>query len=444
MTQSVLIVDDEPDIRNLIKEILDDEGYETATASSASEAEQLINTNKPSLLLLDIWMPGMDGVSLLRKLTKKTQPTYPIVMMSGHGTIETAVEATRLGADNFIEKPLSTAKLLLTVRNALRNQNKQPSDLIHSDAYQLVGHSHLIQEVRSKLEQSADRDEAMLIVGEAGMDKQTHAHYAHSLSRRAQSPFVSVSVAKASDISVEDIVGQTSSSGLLKQALGGTLFIQDIAMLDMKVQEILHVLLRDKRYTPLDDTTTQPLTTRIIAATRYDPDSMVAAGRLHKKLFLLLKKTMVRLPPLRERPEDIPELIEFHTNLLCSQDNLPYRHCDVAVQNLLRSHGWPGNLQELRNFVHRLLSSSDEEEVGLDEVHEHLSISFKQSPGEDLLNLPLKQAREQFEKMYLTYYLQKMDHNISKVAAAIGIERTHLYRKIRQLGIRTRDQHSPS
>ena len=440
MTQTVLIVDDEPDIRSLIKEILDDEGYVTTTAASAGEAEKLINARAPNLLLLDIWMPGMDGVSLLRKLTQKDQPAYPIVMMSGHGTIETAVEATRLGADNFIEKPLSTAKLLLAVRNALRSRDTQPSNLISSEADQMAGHSELMREARAGLEQAADQDIPLLVIGEAGTDKEAHARYVHAVSRRAQAPFVALSVSKAADLSAEHLVGKSDKPGLLQKALGGTLFIQDIAMLDGEIQTLLHRILRDKRYTPLDDATGQPLATRLIAATRYDLESMVAAHRFHHELFLMLKALRVRLPPLRERPEDIPELIEAHTNLLCSRENFPYRHCTVAAQNLLRGYGWPGNLRELQGLVQRLLLSGDGDEIELDEAHEYLSTGFRSALGADLMGMPLREAREQFEKMYLTYYLQKMNHNISKVAAAVGIERTHLYRKIRRLGIRVRDQ----
>ena len=431
---TVLIVDDEPDIRLLIKEILEDEGYPAAVAGGAEDARAQLARVRPALVLLDIWMPGVDGITLLREWAESADGLpCSVVVMSGHGTVETAVEATRLGAYDYIEKPLSTDKLLLTVRHALETASLQHENvrLKHRWVEDFpAGRSRQMRELRDQLQQVACHDTPVLLVGEPGTCKELAAHHLHTLSRRRDQPFVT-----AMSTGVDGPLSTRALDTLAARASGGTLFLKDPAKLDDEAQAALHELLE-----PADDDTgtRQPRDCRLVAATCVALQERVRQGRFRDDLYFQLNVVPIRVAPLRERPEDIPDLLEFYVNLAVEQDSLAYRHFSVSAQNLLRGYRWPGNLRELRNLVQRLLILGGAQQIEAPEVERCLEQGVEPCAQDSLYDLPLREARERFEKAYLEHQLDRLGNNVSRIATVIGVERTHLYRKMKSLGIKAK------
>nr|VFJ53975.1 MAG: DNA-binding transcriptional response regulator, NtrC family, contains REC, AAA-type ATPase, and a Fis-type DNA-binding domains [Candidatus Kentron sp. FM]VFJ54525.1 MAG: DNA-binding transcriptional response regulator, NtrC family, contains REC, AAA-type ATPase, and a Fis-type DNA-binding domains [Candidatus Kentron sp. FM]VFK05940.1 MAG: DNA-binding transcriptional response regulator, NtrC family, contains REC, AAA-type ATPase, and a Fis-type DNA-binding domains [Candidatus Kentron sp. FM len=443
----ILIVDDEPDIRNLLKEILEDEGYEISVAENGEGARQARRTRKPDLIMLDIWMPDTDGITLLKEWSEGSGINTPVIMMSGHGTVETAVEATRLGAYDYIEKPLSMAKLFLAVRRALEaSKLKQENVELRQEVIPVaepVGRSPLMQALRERIKRVAQHDTPVLITGESGSGKEIAARYLHRLSNRASGPFVRATVAGMTGgkppvevFGSED--GDTVHFGSLESANGGVLFLEDIADMERELQARLLGALMHQSFQRVDGLTPVRINVQIIAATSRDLPTEVLEGRFREDLYYYLNVVPVRVPALRERREDIPELIEFYMNLLVSQDNLPYRRFSFASQNRLRNYDWPGNIRELKNVTQRLLILGSGQEIDDREVEAALGgavphvASAVEPQGFDL---PLKEAREQFERLYFEHQIRKAGGSISKVANQAGIERTHLYRKLRALNV---------
>ncbi len=446
--RNILVVDDEPDIRNLVQEILEDEGFTVATAENANEARTFCKESTPDLILLDIWMPDIDGISLLKEWKEKDHIDSAIIMMSGHGNVETAVEATRCGAYDFIEKPLSIAKLLLTIKHALETTSLQQENLQlqHATFSKLepIGDSARIKAIRSQIERVANHDTPVLVIGESGTDKELYARFLHSISHRANGPFVTVSATSLSKEHAEiELFGMQTNNqlqeGYFDKALGGTLFLKDIAELETNLQSQLYNVLENKRYNHSGDSTPIELDIRIIAATRYNLETQVTNGVFRDDLYYLLNVLPLTIPPLREHYEDIPAILEFYVNFFIETEGLPYRHFSVAAQNRLRSYAWPGNVRELKNLVQRLLIMGTDEIIEVDEVESSLGVidTSKNAFPNDHFNfdLPLREARESFEKAYLEYQLEKAGGSVSKVATAVGVERTHLYRKLKMLGI---------
>jgi len=437
MTGQILVVDDEPAICGLLKEILEDEGFRVDTAASASDAHSVIDSRTPNLILLDIWMPNTDGITLLRELSGRLRPKCPIVMMSGHGTVETAVEATRLGAYDFIEKPLSTAKLLLTVRRALESSTLQQENLMLRRGWPgeaAAGKSGAMQELRERLQRVAHHDTPVLLIGESGTDKELYARYLHSCSNRAGAPFVSCPVSSLGAATVDNAAGNRGERRrhfpeLLAMARGGILFVKDIADLDRKRQSLLLETFGERAGAP-----------RLIAATRRDLRKRVRQNKFQDNLYYRLNVVSIQIPPLREHREDIPQLLELYANLYAECDGLPYRHFTVAAQNRMRGHSWPGNLRELKNAVQSLLIMGKSERIEIEEVRKLLEQrSGEEGPGGfPAFDCPLREAREKFERAYLEHHLKKANYNISKAALEVGMERTHLHRKIKTLGLQTR------
>ncbi len=430
---TILIVDDEPDIRNLLQEILEDEGFSVRVATSASDGRKQVAEAPPGLILLDIWMPGVDGITLLREWRKHDKLPCPIVVMSGHGTVETAVEATRLGAYDYIEKPLSTAKLLLTVRHALETASLQNENVNLKRRRQVydfpASKSRCMSELQQQIKQVASHDTPVLFIGEPGSYKELYARRLHALSKRSDQPFVTPAGAPAGNpLSVEQLTDLISRTG------AGTLFLKYPADLTLEVQgALLNMLERPG----LEQ---QGQRCRLTVATRQQLEGHVRDGHFRNDLFFLLNVVPVRVPPLRKRQEDIPQLLEFYVNLSVEQDGLPYRHFGVAAQNRLHGYHWPGNLRELRNLVQRLLIMGGPETIEVAEI-ERCLLQDDVVPDEGaqaLFHMPLRNAREQFEKHYLEYQLERHHNNVSRMAAAIGIERTHLYRKMKLLGIKVK------
>ncbi len=446
-TPYIMVVDDEPDIRQLLQEILEDEGYEVETAENGEAARRLHRQRKPDLVLLDIWMPDIDGVTLLKEWQEDDQLEIPVIMMSGHGTVETAVEATRLGAYDFIEKPISLAKLLLTVEHALETDKLQRENQglrrhgFHS--HEPLGKSAVMQSLRDQLRRIAEHESWVLMTGEPGCGIHIAARYLHDASAQRDRPFVEVNVASLSpETSARELFGHEQGEhihyGLLEQANGGTLLLYDLAEMDQTTQGKLYSALDSHSFYRVGGSQPIELRVRIIAATHHDLEQRVADGLFRKDLFYLLNVVPVRIPALREHREDVPDLLNFFTNQLVDKDKLPYRKFSMAAQNRLRNYDWPGNLRELTNLIQRLLIVGSGHEIEVDEID--TTLGQAPAPGsrrEVKVNydLPLRDAREQFERDYLEYQLRKARGSVGKVAQAIGLERTHLYRKLRALGI---------
>lgn len=448
----ILVVDDEKEIRNLVSEILEDEGYDVAVAEDGRAARQARHARKPDLILLDIWMPDVDGVTLLKEWTQEGLDC-PVVMMSGHGTVETAVEATRLGAYDFIEKPLSLAKLLLTVERALasgREPAEKPTAERHRpEVVEPVGRSAAMRELREQVARVASHDSPVLISGEAGAGKRCFARYLHALSDRSTRPIVEVSAgALTGDQAALELFGRDDDGrglqGALERAGGGTLVIEEMMDLDLQAQARLLSALQSRKFLRVGGERPVPVASRIVAVTRYDLAREVAAGRFREDLYYYLNVVPIWVPPLRDHVEDVPELLTFFVNRLADRDKLRYRRFSLPAQNRLRNHNWPGNVRELRNLVQRLLIIGDDEEISLDEVE--AALGSAQLTGLDTepataaetalpLDLPLREAREQFERIYLLYQLRKANGSVGQLARLTGMERTHLYRKLKSLGI---------
>jgi DNA-binding NtrC family response regulator len=443
----ILVVDDEPDIRRLVKEILEDEHYKVVTAENAKAAREAVRKQRPDLVLLDIWMPDTDGISLLREWSQSGNLEMPVIMISGHGTVETAVEATRLGAYDFIEKPLSMGKLLVTVERALENDKLRRENLRlrrqTEPATTLIGKSLLMQQLRESIERIAATDAWVLVSGEAGSGKAVAARYLHAHSGRKDAPFVEMSLAAIAPQQMAALLfGQelkgTIKPGSFEQAAGGTLLLNEINDLDSATQARLLDALEQKHFIRVGGHMTIGMDMRIIAASDQDLQKAVEEKRFREDLYYRLNVVPLRMPSLREHHEDVPELINFYVNWMADNEHLPYRKFTTGALNLLRNYSWPGNVLELRNMVQRLLILNRGEEVTEAEVEQTLGtpapVSAEAYPP-SLMEMSLRDAREQFEKAYLEHHLKRTGGNVAEVARMSGMERTHLYRKLKQLGV---------
>jgi DNA-binding NtrC family response regulator len=439
----ILVVDDEADIRGLLSEILAEEGYEVEAAPDAATARRACARQEPDLVLLDIWMPDMDGITLLREWSEKNMLRFPVVMLSGHGTVETAVEATRLGAFDFVEKPLSIAKLLRTVERALEGgrRRRQAQRMLIPPLVAPVGKSRLMQRLREQVQQIATHDTPVLLVGETGTGREAFARYLHSLSPRAVGPFIAVTCASLDDTTAAARLRGVEAdgkieAGLYEKADGGTLFLGGLEDLSAGAQRVLLADLEQGSWQHEGGSQRVPLGARLAAAAKPGHDG--ATSGLRRDLLAHLEVITIRIPPLREYAEDVPDLLRHYVDRLVDEEGMPLRRFSVAAQNRLRNYPWPGNVRELRNLVQRVLIIGGPEEIGLDEIEQLLAL--QQSPNEplvkqDLLALPLREAREQFERAYLLQQLMLCNGKVGLLAKRVGMERTHLYRKLRSLGV---------
>jgi two-component system, NtrC family, nitrogen regulation response regulator NtrX len=442
----ILVVDDEADIRGLLKEILSEEGYEVDVAANAVQARASRARQSPDLVLLDIWMPDVDGISLLREWSASTTDGCPVVMMSGHGTVETAVEATRLGAFDFVEKPLSLAKLLRTVERALDagKRRRQSGKLFAPQLLAPVGKSRIMQQLRAELQQIAANPSAVLLIGEPGSGREAFARYLHERGPRAGSPFVTL---VASSLREEDAesrlfgreeAGGHGRAGLLEEVADGTLFIHEIEDLPLAVQRLLVGVLEAGRFTRLGGSEQIEFRARVLSSAQPGIENRAGPEGFRRDLLAHLNMLIVRAPPLRDYAEDVPELLRHYVDRVVDSEGLPFRRFSVAAQNRLRNYPWPDNVRELKNLVHRLLIQKGSEEIRLEEIERELAVQAP--PGEplvkqDLLALPLREAREQFERAYLQQQLLLCNGKVGQLAKRVGMERTHLYRKLRSLGV---------
>jgi two-component system nitrogen regulation response regulator NtrX len=445
-TSHILVVDDEADIRGLLKEILSEEGYEVDVAANAAQARASRARQIPDLVLLDIWMPDVDGITLLREWSVGAADGCPVVMMSGHSTVETAVEATRLGAFDFVEKPLSLAKLLRTVERALDagRRHRQAGKLLGSPLAIPVGKSRLIQQLRADLQQIAANPSPVLLVGESGSGREAFARYLHEHGPRASAPFVTLIASTLREVDAEarlfgrEEPGSPKVIGLLEEAGAGTLYLQELEDLPPGVQRLLAGVFESGQFTRLGGSETLTLRARLLAAGQPGIEQRAGGETLRRDLLAHLNVLIIRVPPLREYAEDVPDLLRHHVDRLVDTDGLTFRRFSVAAQNRLRNYPWPDNVRELRHLVHRLLIHGGSEEIRLEEIERELAV---QTPPDeplvkqDLLALPLREAREQFERAYLQQQLLLCNGKVGQLAKRVGMERTHLYRKLRSLGV---------
>lgn len=427
----VLVVDDEPDIRELLREILQEEGYEVGIAADADAARQSLAQHTPDLALLDIWMPGVDGITLLKEWHEHETLDFPVIMMSGHGTIETAVEATRYGAYDYIEKPLSLARLLATVRAALGSSERRLAGTSarapQPGRVDLAGTSPAMTALRERVQRLAQAPVAVLVRGEPGSGKRTVAALLHQESRHADGPLVQFDIGRVgSERAGEQLFAQ---DGAWSRALGGTLVIHDLAELGPAEQGLLYERLQGQAEAP-----------RVVASSAEDLGALIEQQRLRPDLYHLLNAGAIHVPPLREHAEDVPELLSHFVARLVEGEGLTYRHFSVAAQNRLRYHAWPGNVAELAALVRRLLALDDateiddtEVEAALEELRGGVAVPATAMPLP--LDLPLREARDAFERAYLQHQLRAVGGRIGELARRVGMERTHLYRKLRSLGI---------
>ena len=440
----ILVVDDEADIRELVQEILTEEGYVVEVAGNAAEARAACAAQLPDLVLLDIWMPDTDGISLLREWQQSHGNALAVVMMSGHGTVETAVEATRLGALDYVEKPLSLAKLLRTVRGAIEQGGRRRQSLRASlpSLIAPAGRSRLMRDLREQVKQLAPHDAPVLIVGEPGTGREAFARYLHSLGPRSQGPFVMAVAGSLNGEGAETLLygsesGGAVHKGLIEQAERGVLFVNELGDLGPTAQRLLFAAIDSGSFLRVGGTTPVRFDARLISSAQ---PGFETRGIEPFRIDLLshLNVLVLRVPPLRDYAEDVPELLKHYVDRLVEDERLGYRRFSVAAQNRLRNYPWPANIRELKNLVHRLLIQGGPPEIGLDEIEGEIAA---QSAGDeplvkqDLLSMPLREAREHFERAYLTQQLQLCGGKVGQLAKRVGMERTHLYRKLRSLGV---------
>jgi len=455
MASDILIVDDEADIRELVAGILQDEGHGTRTARDSDEALAAVIARRPNLVFLDIWLQGsrLDGLQLLDSL-KSDHPEVPIVMISGHGNIETAVSAIKRGAYDFIEKPFKADRLLLVAERALENSRlkrevrelKQLAPL----ATTLVGHSAAANQLRQTIEKVAPTNSRILIVGPSGSGKELAARTIHSHSARAEGPFVVINAAAITPehmeielFGVEGSNGTTSRKvGALEEAHGGTLFVDEIADMPRETQNKILRVLVDQTFQRVGGSIKVTVDVRIISSTSRHMEAEIAAGRFREDLYHRLSVVPIRVPALAERREDIPELVEYFMTQISHTTGLPKRNIGADALAVLQTHDWPGNVRQLRNNVERLMILAGGDPAAVitasmlpQDVGSMIPNMPNGNGGEQLMSLALREAREVFEREYLLAQINRFGGNISRTAEFVGMERSALHRKLKALGI---------
>jgi two-component system nitrogen regulation response regulator NtrX len=452
MALEVLVVDDEADIRDLVSGVLEDEGYSVLSAADSNSALEAIKDRRPSLVLLDVWLQGsrLDGIQLLQEL-KRHDPSLPVLMISGHGNLDTAVAAVREGAVDFIEKPFEAGHLLHLVSRAteterLRRENASlRQQIVHDEV--LSGNSVAINTVRATLKRVAPTGSRVLITGPAGVGKEVAARTIHQWSTRSNGPFVVVSAAMMTPERVEEELfgvdtDDISRPGLLEQAHGGTLFLDEIADMPSTTQAKILRVLTDQSYHRVGGQRPVKVDVRVLSATSRDLAHEIAAGRFREDLFYRLNVVPVRLPPLRERREDIPELANQFIARFATERRIPTPMLSDEAVAALQAHDWPGNVRQLRNIIERtviLAPCERVERIEADmlppEILENQGSSGLSSQAMTIMGSPLREARESFEREYLKIQIRRFSGNISRTASFIGMERSALHRKLKALGI---------
>lgn len=452
MALDILVVDDEHDIRELVAGVLEDEGYETRSAADSTAALEAIATRRPSLVLLDVWLQGsrLDGLELLDEI-KRRDPSIPVLVISGHGNLDTAVAAIRRGASDFIEKPFEAERLLLLVARATETERlrREVASLRVSAGREtdLTGNSGAINGVRATLKRVAATGSRVLIMGPAGVGKEVAARLLHGWSNRAQAPFVIVSAARMTPERVEEELfgveegGDLVRSGLLEQAHGGTLFLDEIADMPVATQARILRVLTDQSFSRIGGTRTVKVDVRVVSATSRDLTHEIAEGRFREDLYYRLNVVPVVLPPLAERREDIPALVEHFMAHYAAERRVPTPEIAADAMVALQSYDWPGNVRQLRNVVERTIILAPGDRIGRIDL-DLLPVEVLGDQGDlggggggAIMGAPLREARETFEREYLRVQIRRFSGNISRTASFIGMERSALHRKLKLLGI---------
>jgi two-component system, NtrC family, nitrogen regulation response regulator NtrX len=450
MSERILIVDDEEGIRSTLAAILEDEGYRVAAVGTAAEAARRLGAEAFDAVLLDLWLPDRDGLELLAEL-REASFDQPVIVISGHGNVDLAIKATRLGAYDFLEKPLSLSRVVVTVQNALERgrlerELRQLSDRLER-AEPLLGTSAPMQRLKVELKTAAAADSRILILGENGTGKELVARQVHRLSRRAQGPFVEVNCAAIPEELIEsELFGHVKGaftgaaadrSGRFEQADGGTLFLDEIADMSVKTQAKVLRALQEQRFERVGGAAPIRVDVRVLAATNKDLEGEIRQNRFREDLYFRLAVIPLKVPPLRERREDVPALVEHFIALFASE--LGRRPKRVAPEAMARlsEYSWPGNVRELRNLVERMMIMAPGETIGLRDLPPAVrEEGVDRSRGVWDGDYPsLRAARIAFEKHFIERKLAELDGNVSRTAQVLGLERSNLYRKMRAYGI---------
>jgi two-component system nitrogen regulation response regulator NtrX len=446
--EHILIVDDEPAIQKALRDVLEDEGYRVRAVGSGADAIKAVTDEAPDLVFLDIWMPRMDGLETLAEL-RRLRPEAPIVMISGHGTIETAVKATRLGAYDFIEKPLSLEKTLVTVTRALEHGRLERENAALREQIdqrtEIIGDSEPMRTLRAQIATAAPSNGRVLIHGENGSGKELVARAIHALSTRSERPFVEVNCAAIPEELIEsELFGHERGAftgavarrrGKFETADGGTLFLDEIGDMSLKTQAKVLRALEEQAFERVGGRETLRVDVRVIAASNRDVPSLIAQGAFREDLFYRLNVIPIEVPPLRARKEDVPALVVHFIRVFCADNGKRLKTVAPAALTYFMTYDWPGNVRELRNMVERLVIMVPGDVIGAEDLPPPLRAKTEAAPAAPGDGKPLKEARDSFERAYILAELRAQDWNMTRTAERLGIERSHLYRKIRAYGI---------
>ena len=448
---TILVVDDEEGIREVLSAILQDEGYEVRVAADGIEGLAIMESESVDLVLLDVWLPNMGGVDVLKKI-KEDSPEIPVIIISGHGSIDIAVKAVKLGAFDFLEKPLSLERVTTAVKNALeleklRRENRALRSTIERRD-ELLGESEALQRIRGIIEQAGNTGSRILISGENGTGKELVARAIHRRSDRANHPFVEVNCAAIPDTLIEsELFGHEKGAfthavsrrrGKFEMADGGTIFLDEVADMSLSAQAKVLRVIQEMRFERVGGEESIDVDVRVIAATNRNIQTEIAAGNFREDLYFRLNVIPIDVPPLRERPEDlVPLANHFLDEFDPTEGERPKRISEEGMV-LLRSYEWPGNVRELKNFIERITIMSDEEVIGPDTIREHLGQNRLQtgdSGMQEYSDMGLNEARDRFERKYIVQKLEENGYNISRAAQALGVYPSNLHGKIKKFGI---------
>ncbi len=444
--EHILVVDDEPAIQTTLRAVLEDEGYRVSTAGSGEEAARLAGEEAPDLVFLDIWMPGMDGLETLAEL-KRVRPEAPVIMISGHGTIETAVKATRLGAYDFIEKPLSLEKTLVSVTRALEHGRLERENVNLKarldERTEIIGESEPMRALRDAIATAAPSSGRVLIHGDNGSGKELVARAIHALSGRREGPFVEVNCAAIPEELIEsELFGHERGAftgavarrrGKFETADGGTLFLDEIGDMSLKTQAKVLRALEEQVVERVGGREPIKVDVRVIAASNRDLQGLIAQGRFREDLFYRLAVIPIDVPALRARRDDIPRLVDHFIAVFSAENGKRLKTISADALAYFLAYDWPGNVRELRNMVERLVIMTTGEVIGPDDLPAPLRPKEAAAVGDGQRSL--KDARDGFERAYILAELRANDWNMTRTADRLGIERSHLYRKIKAYGI---------
>ncbi|MFP4637197.1 MAG: sigma-54-dependent transcriptional regulator [Spirochaetaceae bacterium] len=449
---TILVVDDEAGIREVLSGILEDEGYEVRLAADGVEALATMESERPELVLLDVWLPRMGGMDVLARL-KEDYPGVPVVIISGHGNIDIAVKAVKAGAFDFLEKPLSLERVVTAVKNALelmelRRENQALRSTIEGRD-ELLGDSSAIHRIRSVIDQAAKTNSRILITGENGTGKELVARAVHRKSARAGHPFVEVNCAAIPDTLIEsELFGHEKGAfthalnrrrGKFEMADKGTIFLDEVADMSLSAQAKVLRVIQEMRFERVGGEEGIEVDVRVIAASNRDIQAEIAAGNFREDLYFRLNVIPIYVPPLRERPEDIPVLAEhFLSEFASVVDGSGPKRIDEEGTALLQRYTWPGNVRQLKNFIERITIMGDEDLVGPETIREHLGEAVSTAGTTELDEyggMGLHEARDRFERKYIVQKLEENEYNISRTAQALGVYPSNLHGKIRKFGI---------